>query len=273
MFSLFKNLPRCQVDWLSKTTVCSISLWLQKTPNFDLSGDGDEMCSFFSNFSKQFCFKARTSRCRWWRSIKVPTQCPAARYSCHQERHFAVSATTPNTTRMPGEENNKNKKWKPNNNLTCRRILILLLFSTKSLKVPQKSAFDTHPTWNLWWKTSLEDLECGENHHKCYKYKENHGRGLLITGCKKHSSVIANIKYLLISLHQQINHLINCLQHLNKRWFDLNKSTTNHPSTPPPTKKEPLKKHWLPLSPPIFHSSLQSPFTSDGILKGGFAFA
>lgn len=131
LFSLFKNLPRCQVDWLSKTTVCSISLWLQKTPNFDLSADGDDSeswCSFFFYFAKQLCFKARTSRCRWWRSIKVPTQCPAVRYSCHQERHFAVSATTPNTTRMPGQENNKNKKWKPNNNLTCRRILILLLF-------------------------------------------------------------------------------------------------------------------------------------------------
>ena len=115
----------------SKTTVCSISLWLQKTPNFDLSADGDDSeswCSFFFYFAKQLCFKARTSRCRWWRSIKVPTQCPAVRYSCHQERHFAVSATTPNTTRMPGQENNKNKKWKPNNNLTCRRILILLLF-------------------------------------------------------------------------------------------------------------------------------------------------
>lgn len=86
------------------------------------------MMLVFFYFSKEFCFKARTSRCRWWRSIKGPTQCPAVRYSCHQERHFAVSATTPNTTRMPGQENNKNKKWKPNNNLTCRRILILLFF-------------------------------------------------------------------------------------------------------------------------------------------------
>ena len=166
-----------------KTTVCSISLWLQKTPNFDLSADGDDSeswCSFFFYFAKQLCFKARTSRCRWWRSIKVPTQCPAVRYSCHQERHFAVSATTPNTTRMPGQENNKNKKWKPNNNLTCRRILILFCFN-KVLKGSPKVSFWHAPNLKPLVEGSLEDLECGENHHKCYKYKENHGRGLLIT--------------------------------------------------------------------------------------------